>query len=104
MTEWIPAVGYAGLAVLVITWLMVSFMQPGPRRAILEWLGACGMYVALLMLFTHLLTRALEADSTVGLIAFGFLATFFSVGLILCLVQTVSALRGVVGDQASATN
>ncbi len=82
LLSWVPTIGYSGLGVLVVSWLVVSFSQPGPRRAVVEWLGACGMYVALLSLFIHLLGRALESSSTVGLIAFGFLifAAGFSAG------------------------
>ncbi len=46
--EWLSTTGYLGLGVLVVAWLVVSFCQPGPRRVVVEWLGACGMYVALL--------------------------------------------------------
>ena len=35
--SWIPMVGYAALALLVLGWLSVSFMAPGARRAIVEW-------------------------------------------------------------------
>jgi hypothetical protein len=100
----VPAVGYTGLAVLVIAWLVVSFTQPSPRRAAIEWLGAVGMYVALLSLFVHLLGRALADDSTIGAIAFGFLAIFFSAGLVLCVVQMAKSLRGPREAASSATN
>jgi uncharacterized membrane protein len=102
--EWVPIVGYVGLAVLVLAWLVVSFTQPGPRREVIEWLGASAMYVALLCLFVHLLGRSLEQESTVGTVAFGFLVAFFGAGLLLCLVQTVSSLRGSRGQVSSATN
>ena len=62
LLHWVPAIGYTGLGVLVVGWLVVSFSPPGPRRAVVEWLAACGMYVALLSLFVNLLGRALEAD------------------------------------------
>jgi hypothetical protein len=102
--EIIPIVGYSGLAVLVLAWLVVSFSQPGPRREVVEWVGASAMYVALLSLFLHLLGRALEQESTLGMIAFGFLVTFFGVGFVLCLVQTLSSLKGPRGTASSATN
>jgi hypothetical protein len=100
----LPSVGYTGLAVLVLTWLVVSFTQPSPRRAVVEWIGACGMYVALLSLFGHLLGRALASDSTIGAIAFGFLVIFFGVGLVLCLVQTAMSVRGPRETAISATH
>lgn len=104
LLPFVPTIGYSGLGVLVVAWLIVSFSTPGPRRAVIEWLGACGMYVALLSLFVHLLGRSLENDSTLGLVAFGFLAVFFGVGLILCLVQTALSLRGPRRAESSATN
>ena len=102
--DWMPTTGYTGLGVLVAAWLVVSFSKPGPRRDIVEWLGACGMYVALLSLFIHLLGRALDSSSTVGLIAFGFLAVFFSTGLVLCVVHMAMSLRGPRKEASSATN
>jgi hypothetical protein len=102
--SYVPAIGYTGLAVLVAAWLAVSFTQPSPRRAVVEWLGACGMYVALLSLFLHLLGRALASDSTIGAIAFGFLVIFFGAGLVLCAVQTAMSLRGPREAASSATN
>lgn len=102
--EVVPFVGYTGAAVLVVAWLVVSFSEPGPRRDVVEWVGASGMYVALLSLFVHLLGRALAEESTLGLIAFGFLVVFFGVGLVVCLVQTVSSLRGPRAAATSATN
>ena len=102
--EWMSTTGCVGLLVLVAAWLVVCFSQPGPRRAVGEWLGACGMYVALLSLFIHLLGRALESSSTVGLIAFGFLAVFFSAGLVLCVVQMAMSFQGPRKQASSATN
>jgi hypothetical protein len=104
LLHWVPTIGYTGLGVLVVGWLVVSFSPPGPRRAVVEWLGACGMYLALLSLFLHLLGRALESDSTVGLIAFGFLVVFFGVGLVLCVAQMGMSLRGPGKTESSATN
>jgi hypothetical protein len=102
--EIVPRIGWTGFGVLVLAWLVVSFSQPGPRRAVIEWVGACGMYVALLSLFVHLLGRSLESDSTIGLVAFGFLVLFFSTGLLLCVVQMALSLRGPRKVASSATN
>ncbi len=101
---WVAPVGYGGLAILVVAWLVVSFTESSPRRAVVEWLGAFGLYVALLSLFTHLLGRALERDSTVGMLAFGFLAVFFAAGLLLCAVQVFASLRAPRKTATSATN
>jgi len=100
----IAIAGVSALAVVVISWLVVSFSAPGPRREKIEWIGTCGLYVALLMLFVNLLRRALEADSTAGLVAFGFLAVLFGTGLILSVALTVSAFRSPHRANQSTTN
>lgn len=98
-------IGFSGLAVLVIGWLLVSFTAPGPRRERIEWIAACGMYLALLSLFTHLSLRALANGSTGAVVAFGFLVLFFTAGFFVCLNQTVAALRGrSAKGPESATN
>lgn len=102
--SWIAVVGYCGLVVLVIGWLVVSFTPPSPRREIVEWISACGMYVALLMLFVNLATRAHEAGSVFGLVAFGLLVTLFGVGLCVCLVHTLRTWSGNEASESSATN
>ena len=43
----IAIAGYAGAGLVVIAWLVVSFTAPSPKRAVVEWLGACGLYLAL---------------------------------------------------------
>jgi len=100
----IAIAGVSALAVGVISWLVVSFITPGPRREKIEWIGTCGLYVALLMLFVNLLRRALEADSTAGLVAFGFLAALFGTGLILSFALTVRAFRSPHHANQSTTN
>jgi len=102
--EIVPLIGWTGVGILVAAWLAVSFTQPSPRRAVLEWVGACALYVALLSLFCHLLNRSLEQESTVGIVAFGFLVIFFGVGLILCVLQTATSMRGSKSAASSATN
>ena len=101
---WIGWTGGSGVAVLLIGWLVVSFRRPSPRRARIEWIAVSGMYVALLMLFLNLARRAHAADSTLGLVAFGFLVAFFASGLAVCLFHTLSAFRGPPKAAASATN
>lgn len=105
LREAFEIIGFSGLAVLVIGWLAVSFQTPSPRRERLEWLSACGMYLALLSLFTHLSLRAYERDSEVAVVAFGFLVLFFTTGFSICLKQTIASLRGrgAAGPE-SATN
>jgi hypothetical protein len=98
-------IGFSGLGVLVLGWLIVSFSEPGPRRERVEWLAACGMYAALLSLFVHLTLRAYERDSVAAMLAFGFLVVFFTCGFFVCLNQTITSLRGrSTKGAASATN
>jgi hypothetical protein len=98
-------IGFSGLAILVIGWLAISFQTPSPKRERLEWISACGMYLALLSLFVHLSIRAYERDSIAALLAFGFLVLFFSSGFTVCLTYTLAALRGRRAHGAeSATN
>jgi len=89
----ISFVGWTGATVVVAAWLFVSFTAPGPRRAIAEWVGACGLYLALIALFTNLVLRAQASGSTAALIAFGFLLALFSSGFVVSLVQTLLTVR-----------
>jgi hypothetical protein len=102
--SWIVPVGWSAAGLLVALWLAVSFMAPGRRRETLEWIAATSMYVALLMLFTNLVLRAHAGDSTLGLVAFGFLWVVFAGGLLVSLVNTLRSLRGPGKEQASATH
>jgi hypothetical protein len=105
MKEAFEVIGFSGVAVLVIGWLVVSFSKPGPRRERVEWVAACGMYLALLSLFVHLTIRAYERDSEAAMLAFGFLVLFFTSGFGVCVNQTITALRGGSTKGAeSATN
>ncbi len=88
----------------MLLWLLVSFSEPGPRRDVLEWLGATAMYVALLALFLNLISTAREAGNTLALLAFGFLAVLFGIGLVVSLVNTVRSRKGLGKGQNSATN
>ncbi len=88
----------------MLLWLLVSFSEPGPRRDALEWLGATAMYVALLALFLNLTNAAREADNTLALVAFGFLAVVFGLGMLVSLVNTVRSVHRPDKSQSSATN
>jgi hypothetical protein len=92
------------IAVVVVTWLVVSFQRPGPGRNVMAWLGTIGFYGALLSLFVHLVRRSLDNDSTAGLIGFGFLATMFGLGFVVAIARAIGSLRSVVASEASATN
>ena len=97
----IAITGYVGLAIVVTAWLVVSFTAPGARRTVVEWLGTCGLYLALVSLFTNLSLRAQESGSTAAVLAFGFLLALFGSGLVVSLVQALLAIRGPTG-RASA--
>ncbi len=99
----LAVVGYAAVGVLVAGWLFVSFGAQGGRRSLVAWMGASALYVALLSLFLNLLMRARESDSTGGMIAFGFLVAFFSVGLVLSVSKAIGQARGAGGSGPSAT-
>ena len=93
----IAVAGYAGVVLVVIAWLVVSFTAPSPRRAVVEWVGACGLYLALIALFTNLSLRAQQSGSTAALVAFGFLLALFGSGFVVSLVQTALAIRSPGG-------
>lgn len=97
-------VGYAAAGILVAGWLFASFGPQGPRRSVITWVGASALYVALLSLFVNLLMGARESDSTVGMIAFGFLVAFFSAGLLVSVWRTIGQLRGVDRSGPGATH
>jgi hypothetical protein len=97
----IAIAGYVGVALVVIAWLLVSFTAASPKRAVIEWIGACGLYLALVSLFTNLSLRAQASGSTAALVGFGFLLALFGSGLVVSLVQALLAARGPSG-RASA--
>jgi hypothetical protein len=97
-------IAVCALAVVVIAWLIVSFVRPGTGRTLAAWAATIGMYVALLCLFVHLVSRARAEDSTAGLVGFGFLASLFAIGLVVAVARTVLALRAGPSKDASATH
>lgn len=90
----IAIVGWSAVAVVVVLWLVVSFSEPSPRRARLEWLGATALYVALMMLFLNLVRSARASDNTFALVAFGFLLLVFVAGFCVSLFSTVREFLG----------
>jgi hypothetical protein len=56
------------------------------------------------MLFLNLVLRAHADDSTLRLVAFGFLLMIFALGFAVSLVSTFRALRGSARSDSSATN
>ena len=96
--------GGCALAVLVAGWLVVSFSAPGRKRTIVEWISATAIYAILSMLFVHLVRDAIEDDSTVRLVAFGFLCVIFAGGLVVGLYQTFASSKGDGDSGPGATN
>jgi len=87
-------VGWAAVALVVVGWLVVSFSAPSPRRAVVEWLSATALYVALVSLFARLTYRAWQDDGLVALVAFGFLCLLFGGGALVSLTHALLSLRG----------
>jgi hypothetical protein len=87
-------VGFSSLSLLVIGWLVVSFLSPGKARSRLAWVAATFMYLALLCLFTNLFQEAFHAESLLGMIAFGFLGAIFISGVLVSTVKTVGQFIG----------
>jgi len=102
--EWLTLVGIVAVSLLVLGWLVVSFTASGHKRTVIEWLSATAMYVALLTLFVHLVRNAIEDDSTLRLVAFGFLCVMFGGGLLISVYRTTAAIRGAEDAGPSATN
>jgi lysylphosphatidylglycerol synthetase-like protein (DUF2156 family) len=98
-------IALSAIAVVVIGWLAVSFLNPGVQRRRIEWIAATALYVTLLAFFLNLLRRSIADDSTVGMVAFGFLAFMFACGLSVSSVRMIRALAGGSRDaKASATH
>lgn len=87
-------VGFSSLSLLVIGWLAVSFLAPGETRSRVAWVAASFMFLALLCLFVNLFQIALREESMLGMIAFGFLGTLFTGGVLVSTVKTVGQFIG----------
>ena len=97
-------VGFAALAFVVVSWLVISFSAPSPRRVVLEWLSATALYVALSALFANLCRRSWESDNTFALVAFGLLLVIFAAGGVVSLANALLSTRGPTREQQGATN
>ena len=97
--EW---VGWSALGVVVLTWLMIAFSQPSPRRAVVEWVSTCALYVTLLSLFGFLLVY--KAANWFQMAAFGFFVVLFGIGLVLALVHLFRSFRGGEAAAESPTH
>jgi len=97
-------VAYGAGGVLVLSWLIISFMAQNSGRTVIEWIATTSMYLLLCVLFVHLVSRALESGNNVALVAFGFLCALFGSGLAVSIAQSLMALGGPKKAEASATN
>ena len=100
----IEIIGVAALAVLAVGWLLVSFSSPGPRRALLEWISAAALYLALCMLFLHLTLRSWAGGGALAPWAFGFLCALFAIGALVSLADAVRSTRGEAKSRVSTTD
>ena len=100
----IGIVGWGAVGVVAVLWLVISFSSPSQRRVLIEWLAATALYVALSMLFLNLVLRARADDSTLRLVAFGFLLVVFALGFAVSLVSAFRSVRGGARSGSSATN
>ena len=99
--SWI-ALGFAGL--VVVGWLCVTWMAPGPTRTMVEWFSATALFVTLFSYFLKLSRSQWEAGNTVLLVPFGFLTGIFGLGLMVSLGKSVGVLRGGSSRESSATH
>lgn len=87
-------IGAIGAVIVVVGWLGATFAGSQEARERLAWVGALGLFVALLSLFVHLWLGAQAAGSRGGMVGFGFLGGLFAVSTVVCLWKTVRALSG----------
>jgi hypothetical protein len=102
VTWWAWIAIFAGVALLGS--IGVAAQRPGRGRDATAWIGAITFYVVLVSFFATLTRGALAKDSTAGIVGFGFLVTFFSIGLVLAVVKLITFLRGGTARDTSATH
>ena len=73
-------VGFSAVGLLVLGWLVTSFLPEGPGRMRVARLASIALYLALASLFTNLTQNAWADDRTALLIPFGFLWVVFIAG------------------------
>jgi hypothetical protein len=104
----IAVVWWMWLALLVGVALLgsiaVAVQRPGRARDLTAWLGAVGFYVVLVAMFGDWARAALASGAKGPLIGLGFLFAMFSIGLVVALFKTASALRRRGSGDASATH
>ncbi len=90
----VEIVGFTSLGLLVIGWLVVSFLAPGKTRSRVARVAATCMFLALLCLFVHWFQGALRKEDMLEMIAFGFLSAIFTGGLVVSIFKAVGEFIG----------
>jgi len=90
-------VGFTAAGLVVLGWLVVSFLPRGRARSVLEWASTIALYVALASLFANLVARAHAAGNWLAVVAFGLLLVIFVGGLCVSLAMMVRELTGTGG-------
>lgn len=90
-------IGFSAVGVVVLGWLVVSFLPRGRARSVLEWLSTIALYVALASLFANLVARAHAAGNWLALVAFGLLLVVFLGGLVVSITMMIRELTGTGG-------
>ena len=93
-----------GLGVLVVGWLVVSFMAPGRNRRPVEWGAALGLYLALLSFFSYHALNAWQGDHIVRLLAFGLLTALFGSGALVAMVRLATSFGESSEGSGGPTN
>ena len=81
------------LAVVVLGWLLISFLAAGATRSMLSWIATSALYVFLVSLFLSLTLEAWADGKNAVVFAFGFLCVLFGSGLLVSLAKTVGQIR-----------
>jgi hypothetical protein len=100
----LKAVGFTALGLLVVGWLVVSFLAPGRSQRLAARLSAAALYLTLACLFTHLTQQNFEKGRWLLYVPFGFLLGIFVTGFFWTLVKWVRELGSAGDSAASATH
>lgn len=97
-------VGFGSFGLVLVAWILVSFLAESRVRTVLEWVGATAGFAALSSFFVSLFLRAWDAGSLPGMVGFGLFCFIFLTGLMVSTVKTALELAGRVESGGSATN
>jgi hypothetical protein len=100
----LKAVGFTALGLLVLGWLVVSFLAPGRTQRLAARLSAAALYLALACLFTQLTQQNFAKGRAFLFVPFGFLLGIFVTGFFWTLVKWVRELATAGDSSASATH